>query len=397
MKFYMHAGSLNHGCEAIIRSTASMISEEIELYSEHSEEDEKVHLGELCTVIDQGHARNKKDIGFALCKLLELLFHSDAKYKYLYKNILSNTKETDICVSIGGDNYCYGNNPNLIYLNRILNAKGCKTVLWGCSIEPKSLYDPELIADMKRYALITARESITYEALLNAGISRYTYLFPDPAFSLETETFDMSKIPIRGGWVGINVSPLVRKKETKEGMILQNYSALIKYIIHYTQLNVLLIPHVCKKESNDNEILKLLFDEFVDSCRVFRINETGNMNCRQLKYAISRCRYTVVARTHASIAAYSTGVPTLVVGYSVKAKGIARDLFGSADNYVVDVESIKKEDDLKNDFVWMVENEVNIKKRLELMMPDYIDKSRTAGDLLNKICRGEDISHGIEN
>lgn len=44
-------------------------------------------------------------------------------------------------------------------------------------------------------------------------------------------------------------------------------------------------------------------------------------SCGDLKGYISRCRFLVAARTHASIAAYSTGVPALVAGYSVKARG----------------------------------------------------------------------------
>ncbi len=52
-------------------------------------------------------------------------------------------------------------------------------------------------------------------------------------------------------------------------------------------------------------------------------------NAKELKGYISRCRAFVGARTHSTIAAYSTGVPTLAIGYSVKARGIAKDLFGT--------------------------------------------------------------------
>ena len=39
--------------------------------------------------------------------------------------------------------------------------------------------------------------------------------------------------------------------------------------------------------------------------------------------------------------AYSSCVPTLVVGYSVKARGIARDIFGTEDRYVLPVQSLQ--------------------------------------------------------
>jgi len=37
------------------------------------------------------------------------------------------------------------------------------------------------------------------------------------------------------------------------------------------------------------------------------------------------------ARTHSTIAALSSGVPTLSFAYSIKAQGINRDIFGHAD------------------------------------------------------------------
>ena len=50
------------------------------------------------------------------------------------------------------------------------------------------------------------------------------------------------------------------------------------------------------------------------------------LNAAQLKYLVAQCALLVCTRTHASIAGYSSGVPTLVVGYSIKSLGIARDL-----------------------------------------------------------------------
>ena len=96
----------------------------------------------------------------------------------------------------------------------------------------------------------------------------------------------------------------------------------------------------------------------------------------ELKGYIAACRFFVGARTHATIAAYSTGVPTLVVGYSVKARGIAKDLFETEEHYVLPVQSLKRSDDLKKEFLWLMENETQIREQLESVMPDY--KKRAA-------------------
>lgn len=81
----------------------------------------------------------------------------------------------------------------------------------------------------------------------------------------------------------------------------------------------------------------------------------------------------IAARTHASIAAYSQAVPTLVVGYSVKALGIATDLFGTSDNYVIPVQNLKRTDDLRNAFDWLIQNEITIRKRYTDFLDLYID------------------------
>lgn len=383
MKFYMHAGSLNHGCEAIVRATVNMTREKVELYSEHPEEDCAVGLDKICSVKHQGHSRNKKDIGFIVTKGLETLFHTDVKFNYLYKNILGDAKAGDVYVSIGGDNYCYGNNPNLFFLNRKLNEKGCQTVLWGCSIEPDTLSDQAMVEDLKKYKRISARETITYQALIDAGLDREkVFLYPDPAFTLAAKECAMPKEIQGKDLVGINLSPLVDKLDSSGGMVYENYKHLIRYILDSTDFMIALIPHVCKPGNDDRVTMKRLMKDFPGEGRIVMLNQEGTETCEELKYMISKCRFMITARTHASIAAYSKRVPTLVVGYSVKAKGIAKDIFGSYDGMVVDISEMKDTEMLKEAFSHILEDEEKIKNRLNDMMPQYIQKASDAKELL---------------
>ena len=71
----------------------------------------------------------------------------------------------------------------------------------------------------------------------------------------------------------------------------------------------------------------------------------GNVFVRSLR-GMRHLRALVTARTHASIAAYSTAVPTLVIGYSVKARGIARDLFGAEEGHLIPVQELSGEREL---------------------------------------------------
>lgn len=47
---YMHAGSGNHGCEAIVNSVCRMIKEQVTLVSYYGEEDKKYTLPGLCEI-----------------------------------------------------------------------------------------------------------------------------------------------------------------------------------------------------------------------------------------------------------------------------------------------------------------------------------------------------------
>ena len=137
-----------------------------------------------------------------------------------------------------------------------------------------------------------------------------------------------------------------------------------------------LIPHVVWKDNDDRLPLSELYKRFSDTNRVLMVEDC---NCQQLKGYISRCRLFVGARTHATIAAYSTCVPSLVLGYSIKSRGIATDLFGTDENYVIPVQRLSQEDDLTCAFVWIWEREREIRKKLESIMPKYVEKAKLIG------------------
>lgn len=105
----------------------------------------------------------------------------------------------------------------------------------------------------------------------------------------------------------------------------------------------------------------------------------------ELKYIISQCCFFVGARTHATIAAYSSCVPTLVVGYSVKARGIARDLFGTEDGYVLPVQDLKEPDELTNGFRKLWEEKVAVQKSLENTLPNYLSAAWQTVTAINKL------------
>ena len=246
----------------------------------------------------------------------------------------------------------------------MLARRGVKTVLWGCSVEPDSV--KTLKNDLCNYDLIVARETLSYTAMKKIGAN--VVLNPDPAFWLDTDTSYADTLNL-SNCVGINLSPMVINKEKVSGITLKNYENLIEFILNKTDSNVVLVPHVIWEDNNDDrEPLKYLYEKYKRTKRIILLED---QNCEKLKGVISKCRFFIGARTHSTIAAYSSFVPTLVVGYSIKAKGIAKDLFDTYENYVIPVQSFEDENRLLNSFKWLMDNEKDIKEHLENYIPIY--------------------------
>ena len=390
---YMHAGSGNHGCEAIVNSVCHMVKEKVTLLSYYGEEDEKYSLKDLCYIVSERRFEEHKLAHVLYYGYRKITGDKESFIRYRYGDVMKG-KTAPLAISIGGDNYCYDNMlSDLRLANSAFNRKGVRTVLLGCSIEPELLKREDIVADLMRYHTIIARESITYEALKDMvkeqdggieGRKRMPQIlcYPDPAFTLQKRELPLPEGFAEGNTVGINVSPMIQDNEKESGITMECYEALIRYIIDHTDFQIALIPHVVWARNDDRKPIHTLYEKFKDTGRVVEI---GDGTCEELKGYISRCRLFVGARTHATIAAYSSCVPTLVVGYSVKARGIARDLFGQEEHYVLPVQSLRNRDDLVKEFQWLSSREKEIREKLEKKMPDYRNKASETGKEVDRL------------
>ena len=378
---YMHGGSGNHGCEAIVRTTAKLLGgpENVKLWSLAKQEDARYGAAEGVEEIVLSEQLKKFSPGYFEAQLRRrLLGQQDANMKvFLRQQFRGN-----VAVSVGGDNYCYPwSAKQAVELNREIRKHCRATVLWGCSVDPEAVI-PEVREDLAKYDLITARESISYELL--KAINPNTVLVADPAFTLARRDLPLPESFAEHHTVGINVSPLIMKYGTEGQLILENYEHLIRHILENTQMHVCLIPHVVWEQNDDREPCRVLFEKFRDSGRVCM---APDCNATELKGFIARCRFLVAARTHASIAGYSSCVPTLVLGYSVKSRGIARDLFGTEKGYVLPVQALKSGHDLAEAFRRLAQQEHEIRTALEEVMPRYRQRAEAGASELNKLVR----------
>jgi len=387
--FFPHPSSLNHGCEAIAVASHDIL---------------KKHMNDFETALlvkyPQSSDRRGGDLAYNLfdheinvalptIKRYSITWIKNAFYSTINidktvsllcadikKKYYSILNAYDVFVSIGGDNYCYGRPVSFYALNRAIHDYGKKSILWGCSIEPSAITD-EMLDDLRLYDTIVTRESITYDALCAKGLTN-AKLYPDPAFTLSP----LFQEKVKENTVGINISPMILDYSKDSRKVLNAYKKMIEYIIDNTNYNIAFVPHVTASTTDDRSALGELYNSIGNK---ERITVYDDMDCQKLKSIIAQCRFFVGARTHATIAAYSSCVPTLVCGYSVKAKGIAKDLFGSYENYVVPVQDLQSEDVLTTAFIWMEKNEIGIRNHLSNIMPEYIEKAWAAGKELSNV------------
>lgn len=376
MKYILfgNGGSGNHGCEAIVRGTKNLLGGNPRIHSAAPEEDEKYGLGEMAEIVP-AIQRERRNIRFikAYLKMRLTGNYVDLDLVEYISTIHQAKGKATVALSVGGDNYCYKGTEIYRYLNQEYKKHGFKTVLWGCSVEPEIVKESETAKDMRKYDLIVARESITYQAMKEVGAN--VVLGPDPAFFMEPKTCKMDEMLCNANVIGINMSPLILNCAKDRKVAYENYLELIKYILKETDATIALIPHVVWSDNDDREVLYKLYEDIGKNNRVVLVEDH---TAPELKYIISHCKIFVGARTHATIAAYSSCVPTLVVGYSVKARGIAKDIFGTEEKYVLPVQELQDTKTLVETFKWFEENYTGIQQRLEETMPQYVARGLQA-------------------
>ena len=384
---YQHQSSLNHGCEALVYTISEQIKSKCKdskvlLASYYKKDDDKYSFPNVDEIIENKLWLRRFTFPWFIYQVdLRTLNNKKIQEMFMFcRPCYENAKSADVCVAVGGDTYCYNKGKEHWPLERKIKKIGKKMMLWGCSIEPDDI-PGEMEQHLSNFDIITVRDPISYEALKKSKVKSQVYRCADPAFLLGTENCDLPEGWEEGTMVGLNFSPMVMgnvqaKDETRYAV--QN---LMDHVLNASDDKIILIPHVRLSFSDDITELRPLYEKYKGTGRVFLVDDLS-LNARQLKYIISKCKMFVGARTHATIAAYSTGVPTLAIGYSVKARGIARDLFGTEEGKVVSIKELAGTNRLVEVYQTIYEEKDNIRKHLLEIMPEYQKKALISGEVL---------------
>lgn len=386
---YQHQSSYNHGCEALVYTISEQIKDlypesHVTVQSYYKNEDEEFNFPSVDQFVQNTQWLRRFTFPWFIYQLDRHMLNSKkVQEAFMYcKPCYEYSKEVDICIAIGGDTYCYNKGKEHWPLERKMRKLGKKMMLWGCSIEPEDV-PGEMAEHLSNFDVITVRDPISYQALVDNHVNTKIVRCADPAFLLSMEECNLPKDWEEGKMIGLNFSPMVMGNIEEKDKPRHAIDALVEHILNFTDDKIVLIPHVRISFTDDMDELKRIYDKYCDTNRVLLIDDKS-LNARQLKYIISKCKILVGARTHATIAAYSTCVPTLSIGYSVKARGIARDLFGTEDGKTI---AIKKIDNQKliETFDAIYNNLDEEREYLKKIIPDYSKKALLSGDALKEL------------
>lgn len=385
MKYYfpLHLNGDNRGCEAIAKGTAIVLGEKKENLiglCSNINLDKQLGIDNYITMVPQKSWSTIQRFGLMFYKLWHQDFYARRcrEYKITYDAFLDEIGMGDVMVSTGGDMMCYTDNQVIYTVNRA-KEKGIKTILWGCSMGKENL-TPLKTEALKKFDVLYARESLTESFFLSEGLKN-VICYPDPAFVLEPQVIKLPSCFAFKSIVGINISKMILKRDTA---LFEDLHLLVQYIIDKTDAHILLIPHVLWKGQDDRVLSDMLYEEYKSTGKV-HILDSACYNYCEIRYVISKCRMFIGARTHSVISAYSTYVPTLALGYSIKARGIAKDL-GLNDKLIVNSGEYEKGSLLRS-FIYLMQNECEIKSHLQSILPEYKGRLNNVKDVIKELLK----------
>ncbi|KKG09439.1 MULTISPECIES: polysaccharide pyruvyl transferase family protein [unclassified Methanosarcina] len=389
----------NRGCEAIVRGTAKILRHYYKdpsflcvSFFQNQEQFEKQRREEFDPAIVHKKA-NKRQSKFDPNWLLRLPFrrlYPELYKNWMYKEMIPYIENSNSVLSVGGDNYSldYGIPRLFTYLDDVVLERKKPLIIWGASVGPFEKipeYEKYIKKHLQNVTGIFAREPATIEYLDKIGITDNVYKVADPAFLMDpTEPQSNKKIEIEEDSIGINLSSLMARYLSNGNMELwiNKASTIVEEIAKRTDNKIYLIPHVTLPDSNDYLFLKEV-KERIKTSEEKIILLPPTYNASETKWIISKMKLFAGARTHSTIAALSSYVPTLSFAYSIKAKGINRDIFGHED-YCLNPEKLNPEI-VAEKIESMLEKGNEIRAELKAVIPKIENEALLAGKTLMKI------------
>lgn len=207
----------------------------------------------------------------------------------------------------------------LMFVGKLYGKKSVKTV---CSIGPIEFRHVKRAARISSNYLwdkVYAREKESAEALLSCDINKKKIsVVPDLANVMEYAKEDMSH------YVGLSVSFQIIQQWIGSSDYISDIAKLGIYILEHTDCSLLLIPNEYPPNLECNDIsvaysisVKMREINSAYDARV-HILDVENLSCKKVKNTIASLEVMVASRYHSCVAALSSAVPTLIIGWHWK-------------------------------------------------------------------------------
>ena len=312
------------------------------------------------------------------------------------KALHHSLKEADAALLLGGDTFTtdYGQSDFYFRLSREIADQHVPFTLWGASIGPFSAdpsYEKKAVSQLRRIDLICVRETESLAYLDSLGVRDNVLLSADPSFYLEPSACplpaEIEKV-LSQGCIGINLSPLLRRylsagdaqvsQMERLNQWKQVAAEVIRRVIRRFSQPVLLIPHVfsmCEDVYRDDYLFLKEVMSAVDEPQAVRVLPPG-FNAAQTKWIISQTQLFAGARTHSTFAAISSCVPTICIGYSLKAQGIAKDVYGNLNWLLPGQDLVADPGSLTDRLVTLKANEAQVRQQIAQRNPVFQDRAQ---------------------
>ena len=305
--------------------------------------------------------------------------------RFARRMLLPEIKKADAVLSLGGDNYI---KRPFFHIAQTDLAEDLKipAILWCASVGPftgSARYQKSVFNHLRNLSGIFVRETVSQQYLADNGVKDNVYLVEDPAFLMEPEMPDGELVEnLSRNAIGISLSNLflshTRFSENHEDAVYR----IVEAVRQRFGRPIILVPHCVQNRHDDHALL--------DGVLKNNARRWTDVKClpklwtaAQIKWAISKLHAFVGARAHATIAAFSTYVPTVSLVYSFKGEGFNHRLFNCLD-YVVKKEQCEPEIIVEK-LELVLDNHDEIRKTLQGKMIEAKKGAMRAGHLLKKI------------
>ena len=292
--------------------------------------------------------------------------------RFLLNRTLGSYYDSDIVIDLGGDTFT--DVPNMVYLIShfcsLLPAItfGKPIVVCAQTVGPFKKRASRMLARymLNKMKLVIVRDPISKETIFDLDVMKPVYLTNDLAFleygrtsegNIENVFSKETAMKLHKPIIGINPSSIIyhwmfpetSSDKEKYDQYIKLMANLIQHLTNNYNASVILIPHVtgpsyaCAgpfRVPDDRVTNRRIMDNVKDKGCVYALE--GDYSPEALTEVIGRCELFIGCRLHATVNAFVSGVPFLLLGYGQKS-AIMEELLGG--RLVVDVRN-KSSDEL---------------------------------------------------